>query len=167
MLLACATVSEAVAGSAPPEKVVLQPEAERLLALNLYHEAGGEGRMGMLAVGWVVLNRLADPRFPKTVAGVVGQGCQFGWLCDDRSDEPTHRGYWHLAQSIAHQLLTEPPADPTRGAMWFHHGTKENPGWGGRMAPSARIGNHLFYAPTSRLPKPRAKPWRALQVAQR
>jgi spore germination cell wall hydrolase CwlJ-like protein len=30
------------------------------MALNMYHEARGEGRLGMLAVGWVVLNRMAD-----------------------------------------------------------------------------------------------------------
>jgi N-acetylmuramoyl-L-alanine amidase len=32
----------------------------RVMALNMYHEARGEGRLGMLAVGWVVLNRMAD-----------------------------------------------------------------------------------------------------------
>ena len=39
------------------------------MALNMYHEARGEGRLGMLAVGWVVLNRMADKAYPKTVAG--------------------------------------------------------------------------------------------------
>ena len=32
----------------------------RIMALNMYHEARGEGRLGMLAVGWVVLNRMAS-----------------------------------------------------------------------------------------------------------
>ena len=35
-------------------------EDVRVMALNMYHEARGEGRLGMLAVGWVVLNRMAD-----------------------------------------------------------------------------------------------------------
>jgi N-acetylmuramoyl-L-alanine amidase len=167
MLVACAMTKEVGAVSATSVKPVPDPAAVRLLALNMYHEAGGEGRKGMLAVGWVVLNRMAGRSFPRTVEGVVEQGCQFGWRCDDRSDEPTHRAHWLQAQSIARELLTEPPPDPTRGAMWFHHATNEHPGWGGRMAASVRIGNHLFYAPASRLPKPRVKPWRALQVASR
>ena len=58
------------------------------MALNMYHEARGEGRLGMLAVGWVVLNRMADKAYPETVAEVIYQGCQFSWVCDRRSDWP-------------------------------------------------------------------------------
>ena len=128
MLVACAMTEEVGAVSATSVKPVPDPAAVRLLALNMYHEAGGEGRKGMLAVGWVVLNRMAGSSFPKTIEGVVGQGCQFGWRCDDRSDEPTHRAHWLQAQSIARELLTEPPPDPTRGAMWFHAHTSTRTG---------------------------------------
>lgn len=154
----------AAAGSAP------DPVALQLLALNIYHEAQGEGRRGMLAVGWVVLNRATDPAFPHRVEEVVTQGCQFGWLCDDRPDGPEEGRAWRRALGVAGELLAaDPPADPTRGAMWFHHALREDPAWGDRIAPSARIGNHLFYAKTSRLPRPVAKPRRAgaLVVAQR
>lgn len=167
LLLACAVTTEARAATPAGTRPAPDAEAVRLLALNMYHEAAGEGRAGMLAVGWVVLNRVAHPAYPKTVEGVVLQGCQFGWVCDARSDEPAHRGYWLAALRLARQLLTEPPPDPTRGAISFHHATNESPGWGGRIAASARIGNHLFYAPAGRLPRPKAKPWRALQVAAR
>ena len=43
------------------------------LALNLYHEARGESLAGNLAVGFVTMNRVADPRYPDTVCGVVKQ----------------------------------------------------------------------------------------------
>jgi spore germination cell wall hydrolase CwlJ-like protein len=139
------------------------------LALNIYHEAQGEGRKGMLAVGWVVLNRTADPGFPPRVEEVVAQGCQFGWVCDDRPDEPADGRAWRKALGIARELLAAErrPADPTRGAMWFHHAEREDPGWGGRVAPTALIGNHLFYAKAARLPRPTAKPRGALVVARR
>ena len=49
-------------------------EAIVCLALNIYHEARGEPPEGQLGVGWVVLNRVDDPRFPDSVCGVVLEG---------------------------------------------------------------------------------------------
>jgi len=37
------------------------------LALNIYHEARGEGANGQRAVGHVVLNRVSDPDFPDSI----------------------------------------------------------------------------------------------------
>ncbi len=51
-----------------------EEDAVRCMALNLYWEARSEGREGMLAVGWVVLNRMAHPKFPNTVCEVIQQG---------------------------------------------------------------------------------------------
>jgi N-acetylmuramoyl-L-alanine amidase len=47
------------------------------MAQVMYHEARGESERGQVAVGQVVLNRVADPRFPKTIKGVVTQKSQF------------------------------------------------------------------------------------------
>ena len=51
-LLTCALALQASAAShaAPPPP---DPKDVRVLALNMYHEAKGEGRQGMLAIGWV------------------------------------------------------------------------------------------------------------------
>lgn len=43
----------------------------------MYFESNRSNEEGMLAVGTVVMNRLADRRYPKTVCGVVGQKNQF------------------------------------------------------------------------------------------
>lgn len=150
--------------SGPVHRPAAGPEhgAIHLLALNMYHEAKGEGREGMLAVGWVVLNRMADEAFPKTVEGVVFQGCQWSWTCDDRPDAPRQDGAWRQSLHLAQLLLTRPPADPTRGALWFQAASDGDPGRRPQMAPSARIGSHLFYARADRLPRPGAKPGRRL-----
>ena len=161
IVLACTFIGRVAAAEGPTTGDRPDPGTREILALNLYHEAKGEGREGMLAVGWVVLNRLADGAFPRAVADIVTQGCQFGWLCDDRPDEPTDHRAWRRALAIAAELLTaDPPPDPTRGAMWFHNAGLADPGWcdRGRMAPSTRIGNHLFYAKADRVPRPKAKP---------
>jgi spore germination cell wall hydrolase CwlJ-like protein len=47
------------------------------LARAMYFESNRSSDEGMLAVGTVVMNRLADKAYPKTVCGVVGQKNQF------------------------------------------------------------------------------------------
>ncbi len=47
------------------------------LARVMYFESLRSSDEGMLAVGTTVMNRLADPRYPKTVCGVVGQPHQY------------------------------------------------------------------------------------------
>ena len=37
------------------------------LALNMYHEARGQGTAGLLGVTAVVFNRMKDKRFPTTI----------------------------------------------------------------------------------------------------
>lgn len=43
------------------------------LARNIFYEAGGESKEGKIAVGMVTMNRVQDPRYPKSVCEVVKQ----------------------------------------------------------------------------------------------
>lgn len=43
----------------------------------MYFESNRSSEEGMLAVGTVVMNRFHDPKYPKSVCGVVGQKNQF------------------------------------------------------------------------------------------
>jgi spore germination cell wall hydrolase CwlJ-like protein len=140
-LLTCLSVAAAM--SADDQDI-------RCLALNLYFEARSEGDAGMVAVGWVVLNRVADATYPNTVCEVIHQGgeqppCQWNWWCDGRSDRPTEPQAWAQAQQIAQRLLSEPPPDPTHGALWFHNASVARPDWLKVKQQSAHIGDHLFY----------------------
>ncbi|HET9070116.1 MAG TPA: cell wall hydrolase, partial [Amaricoccus sp.] len=56
------------------------------LAEAVYFEARGTGAAGETAVAHVVVNRSKNSKFPDTLCGVVGQGCQFSYRCDGRSD---------------------------------------------------------------------------------
>ena len=47
------------------------------LARAMYFESNRSSDDGMLAVGTVVMNRVADKRYPNTVCAVVGQKNQF------------------------------------------------------------------------------------------
>ena len=119
------------------------------LAHTLYWEAKNEGREGMIAVGWVVLNRQNHEEFPSTLCGVVHQGgetppCQFSWWCDGKSDRPREQDNWALAREVADLLLSESPPDPTDGALFFHSAGIDVP-WRMKRTRTAKIGNHIYY----------------------
>ncbi len=126
--------------------------AEReLFALNLYHEARSEGRDGMIAVGWVVLNRVDSEAFPDSITAVIneptGGACQWGWTCDGQADTPTEMDKWQLAQEVAALMLSDArPADPTGGAIAFHETFRQTPGWLRNGATrTVTLGDHHFY----------------------
>lgn len=119
------------------------------MALALYWEARGEGPLGMAAVGWTIMNRIDSAHFPSTACAVVFQGgerpgCQFSWYCDGKSDRPRDRRSWSLARRVATRLLTDPPPDPTGGAL-FYHSTGVHSPWHRTRRQTARIGGHVFY----------------------
>jgi len=120
------------------------------LALTLYWEAGSEGREGMIAVGWVVLNRRAHPEFPSTVCEVVRQGgeqpgCQFSYWCDGRGDAPQDQELWAQAAAVARELLSDRVADPTGGALFFHAASLTAVPWKRPRERTLQIGNHIYY----------------------
>lgn len=120
------------------------------LALAMYFEAGIERREGMLAVGWVVLNRVAHPGFPSTVCQVVREGgevrgCQFSYWCDGKSDTPRNRQVWETAGRAAEDLLAGRTADPTGGAIFFHAISLRRVPWRVHRAKTTQIGRHIYY----------------------
>ena len=69
-------------------------------------EAGSCSRDMMLSVGSVVLNRMADERFPDTIADVIFQPGQYSCTWDGNYDrEPSEE-----AVEVAKELLENGPA---------------------------------------------------------
>ena len=129
------------------------------MAFNIYHEAGNQSMIGQMAVGQVVLNRVADDRFPDTVCEVVKQAvtykntnkpvrwkCQFTWFCDGKKDEPNFESKtWSLALENASILLTKTIVlDITEGATHYH-ATYVRPAWAKTKTRTTRIDKHIFY----------------------
>ena len=120
------------------------------LALATYWEAGGEGREGMTAVTWVVLNRLAHADFPSTVCDVVHQGgeepgCQFRFWCNGKSDRPDDAELWALAREVAAEALEGLTEDPTGGALFFHATALGEAPWRVPRERTVQIGRHVYY----------------------
>jgi N-acetylmuramoyl-L-alanine amidase len=117
------------------------------LASAVYFEARGEPLRGQLAVAEVVMNRAASGRFPTSLCGVVVQPAQFSFVRRghmphaDRASEAWRRAVGVArvaAEGMAPRLL------PT-SCLWYH-ANYVSPGWGRRLAQSARIGLHIFYS---------------------
>ena len=122
-------------------------EAQACLAEALYFEARGTGEIGRRAVGEVILNRVADPRFPSTVCGVVDQryngSCQFSYRCNGSLtyNEPQALAN---ANTTAQTLLTKRGENITNGALYFH-GNSMAPGWFGTLIRLGTFGGNIFY----------------------
>lgn len=84
----------------------------------MYFESNRSSAEGMVAVGTVVMNRLADPRYPNSVCGVVGQSGQFadGVMWKPMSEGASLR----LARAMATRVLRGERHAEVGGAKFFH-----------------------------------------------
>ncbi len=105
----------------------------------IHAESGNQPLAGMIAVGNVVLNRVANPAFPDTIYDVVFQRNQF---------TPVQNGSIYLtpnAQSIVAAKLCLDGANTANNSMYFvnyHYSS-----WATRNRPYvATIGAHAFYS---------------------
>ena len=120
------------------------------LAQAIYYEARGETEEGQRAVGNVVLNRVADPHYPKTVCDVVFQNeharhrCQFSFACDGLSDNPPDTRAWRHAKRLAAALMTSKRKDDT-GHATHYHAVYVQPAWAATLEQTVDIGRHIFY----------------------
>jgi spore germination cell wall hydrolase CwlJ-like protein len=120
----------------------------KVLALNMYHEARGEGSDGMQMVGEVTLNRVEDPSYPNTVCKVVYQRCQFAWTCKKKDHTPYENELWDEALLIAEGLVNGEIDYFNNGATHFINPKKVAylPRWAREYDIVGQIGNHRFYA---------------------
>jgi LysM repeat protein len=117
-----------------------------LLAQLINAEAGGEPFEGQVAVGAVVLNRLFDPDFPKTIKDVI---FQYDSDIGTYQFEPAQNGTINeqpcpSAIRAAHAALSG--WDPTGGALFFYNPPKAvSSFFDSTLTYLKQIGNHLFY----------------------
>ena len=94
-----------------------QLSEKECLMRAMYFESNRSSTEGMLAVGTVVMNRLYDSRYPKSVCGVVGQKNQFaqGVLTRKMTDSGAV-----LAAQVAEQVLRGARHPGVQNAQHFH-----------------------------------------------
>ena len=114
------------------------------LTQAVYFEARGESARGQAAVATVIMNRVKNPHFPKTVCGVVFQGaghhngCQFSFACDGRGERVSDWDAWDEARKVAARALSGVVLRDVGKATYFHT-TDVSPDWGSSMLRARRV----------------------------
>jgi spore germination cell wall hydrolase CwlJ-like protein len=102
---------------APTKITRHDPQEHECLARAMYFESNRNSSEGMLAVGTVVMNRVASPKYPSTICGVVGQRHQFA--AGVLSKETPEPGFTR-AQAVAAQVMNGARHQGVAGSMFFH-----------------------------------------------
>lgn len=129
-----------VVNSTAPSRgeVKFTKEEVELLARVIYAEARGEDFEGQVAVGAVVLNRLEDSRFPKTIEAVIYQQGAFTAVLDKQ----IHLTPDEVAYRAAEAALAG--KDPTGGAIYYYNPKTATDRWIKSRPVIKTIGNHTF-----------------------
>ncbi len=109
-----------------------------LLAKVISAEARGESYEGQVAVGAVVLNRIAHPSFPDTMSGVIYQKDAFSCVYDSNWYQPVAESAKRAAQDAINGW------DPTGGAIYYYNPAKTTNAWIRSRTVVKIIGNHYF-----------------------
>ncbi len=109
-----------------------------LLARAIYGEARGEPYAGQVAVGAVILNRVRDSRFPKTVAGVVYQAGAFDVVADGQINLSPNSTSYQAARDAMNGW------DPTYGCLYYYNPKTATNKWIKTLPISVTIGSHVF-----------------------
>lgn len=109
-----------------------------LLARIISAEARGETYEGQVAVGACILNRIAHPSFPDTLAGVIYQPGAFTAITDGQFNEPIADSAYQAARDALNGW------DPSGGAIYYYNPDKTSNAWIRTRPVIKRIGQHLF-----------------------
>jgi N-acetylmuramoyl-L-alanine amidase len=110
-----------------------------LLARMITAEARGEPYSGQVAVGAVILNRVASPSFPNTISGVIYQKGAFSALDDGQFHSVT---ITDSCRRAAQDALNG--TDPTGGALYYYNPAKTTNKWIYSRPTICTIGKHVF-----------------------
>lgn len=109
-----------------------------LLAMAINGEARGEPYVGQVAVGAVILNRVKNPSFPNSIAGVIYQPLAFEAVSNGQIYKPLESNSYKAARDAMNGW------DPSGGALYYWNPAKATSGWIWRLNPTLRIGKHVF-----------------------
>lgn len=109
-----------------------------LLAKLIAAEARGESYIGQVAVGAVVLNRVAHASFPDSIAGVIYQKGAFSCVNDSNWSVAANETSRRAARDCINGW------DPSGGAVYYFNPRKTNDAFMHSRPVITVIGNHNF-----------------------
>ena len=109
-----------------------------LLAKCIYAEARGESYTGQVAVGAVILNRVASSKFPNTISGVIYQRHAFTAVSDGQINLEPDKTAMNAAQDAMNGW------DPTYGCLYYYNPAVATSSWIFGRKTVTTIGKHIF-----------------------
>ena len=110
----------------------------QLLGKVISAEARGESYEGQVAVGAVILNRVAHSSFPDSISGVVYQAGAFSCVYDSNWNEPISETSKRAALDALNGW------DPSGGAIYYFNPAKTNDAFMHSRPVIKVMGNHRF-----------------------
>lgn len=120
-------------------------------AATVYMEASGETYEAQRAVAHILVNRLKDGRWGKTLAAVCLRAEQFSsWNTSDPNRQrfaAVDRGDPLLKQIEVYveDAMSGTDTDPTGGALYYFNPTLARPYWAAHFVKTVDIGQQSFY----------------------
>ncbi|ERI95303.1 spore cortex-lytic enzyme domain protein [Clostridiales bacterium oral taxon 876 str. F0540] len=121
--------------------IYITDEDVYLMAQIVYAESRSEPYEGKVAVASVILNRLKNPSFPKSVEGVIKQRGAFSCLKNGEINVvPDRISYEAVMEALKGN-------DPTNNAIFFYNPKIATSTWMKQVNKSnvKPIGNHVFF----------------------
>ena len=109
-----------------------------MLAKCIYAEARGESYTGQVAVGAVILNRVASSSFPNTISGVIYQKGAFTAVSDGQINLEPDRTAMNAASDAMNGW------DPTYGCIYYYNPAVATSSWIFGRKTVTTIGKHVF-----------------------
>ncbi len=109
-----------------------------LLARLISAEARGEPYVGQVAVGAVVLNRVAHSSFPNSISGVIYQSGAFTCLYDGQFNKAVSDSAYKAARDALNGW------DPSGGAIYYYNPSTATSNWIFSRPVITTIGEHRF-----------------------
>ncbi|MBE5757770.1 MAG: spore cortex-lytic enzyme [Clostridiales bacterium] len=109
-----------------------------LLAKCIHAEARGEPYVGKVAVGAVILNRVASADFPNSIYGVIYQPWAFTAVHDGQINlEPEAASYQAATDALNGW-------DPSYGSLYYYNPATASSSWIFSRQTVVTIGKHVF-----------------------
>ncbi|MFT8310684.1 MAG: spore cortex-lytic enzyme [Sporolactobacillus sp.] len=109
-----------------------------LMANAVYGESRGEPYIGQVAVSAVIINRVADPRFPNNISDVIFQPGAFTAVSDGQ--------IWLTPNESAKKAVMDAINgwDPSNGALYYFNPDTATSAWIWTRPQIGKIGKHIF-----------------------
>lgn len=141
----------AMSDARPPQKpnfvIAEYSDDELCLAINLYHEARGEGQKGQILAGQTTQNRVGMRASWRDLCDVVFSPSQFSWTLEQPYmdlSQPAERQALRDMLGLARQLVAGRIPDLSYGATHYYNPNKVTPSWQASYQEVAMIDGHRF-----------------------